>query len=97
MFAMVFKCFQMFLQVCVSDACSVLSVFFCMSQVLYLDVSKVDQVLHIGCAWEAGGVRAIRARSLVAWATSRAARAHCWGARSLAARTPSDASAPDRP
>jgi hypothetical protein len=55
MFAMVFKCFQMFLQVFQMHVSSVLSVFFCMSQVLYLDVSKVDQVLHIGCAWEAGG------------------------------------------
>jgi hypothetical protein len=24
-----------------------------MLQLLYLDVLKVDQVLHIGCAWEA--------------------------------------------
>jgi hypothetical protein len=30
-----------------SDAC------FCMLQLLYLDVLKVDQILHIGCAWEA--------------------------------------------
>jgi hypothetical protein len=25
-----------------------------MLQVLYLDVLKIDRVLHMGCAWEAG-------------------------------------------
>jgi hypothetical protein len=25
-----------------------------MLQVLYVDISKVDQVLHMGCTWEAG-------------------------------------------
>ena len=34
---------------------SVLSVFRRMLQVLHLDVSKVNRVLHTGCAWEAGG------------------------------------------
>ena len=31
---------------------------FCMFQVLLLDVSKVDWVLHMRCAWEAAGARA---------------------------------------
>jgi hypothetical protein len=26
-----------------------------MLQLLHLNVSKVDQVLHVGCAWEAAG------------------------------------------
>ena len=34
---------------------SVSSIFRRMLQVLYLDVLKVDWVLHTGCAWEAGG------------------------------------------
>jgi hypothetical protein len=42
---------------CVSDfvlktRCYISSVFFCMLQLLHLDVSKVDWVLHMGCAWE---------------------------------------------
>jgi hypothetical protein len=28
-----------------------------------LDVSKVDRVLHMGCAWEAGGLRAVPMRT----------------------------------
>jgi hypothetical protein len=32
---------------------SVSSVFFCMLQLLHLGVSKVDQVLHMRCVWEA--------------------------------------------
>ena len=46
MFAMVFKCFSIVFV-------NVSSVFFCMLQLLHLDVLKVDRVLHIGCAWEA--------------------------------------------
>ena len=34
---------------------SVSSVFKRMLQVFFLDVSKVDRVLHMECAWEAGG------------------------------------------
>jgi hypothetical protein len=34
---------------------SLLFVFFCMLQLLYLDVSKVDLVLQMGCTWEATG------------------------------------------
>jgi hypothetical protein len=37
-----------------------------MLQVLHLDISKVDQVLHMGCVWEMGGrerlPRAVRRR-----------------------------------
>jgi hypothetical protein len=54
-FAMVFKCFQTFWQVFHMLVSSVSSVFFCMLQLLHLDVSKVDQVLHMGCAWKATG------------------------------------------
>ena len=40
---------------------SVLYVFFCMLQLLHLDVLKVDRVMHMGFAWEvtsgAGDVR----------------------------------------
>jgi hypothetical protein len=46
MFVMVFKCFQ-------TLVLSVLSVFFCILQLLHLDISKVDRVLHIGCPCEA--------------------------------------------
>jgi hypothetical protein len=43
--------FQLFLQ-SVSDACfeCFIYLFFYMLQVLYLDVSKVDRMLHIKCA-----------------------------------------------
>jgi hypothetical protein len=46
MFVMVFKCFQTLIS-------SVLSVFFCILQLLHLDILKVDRVLHIRCAREA--------------------------------------------
>ena len=50
--AMVFKCFSRVFA-SVSDAhSSVSSVFFCMLQVLDLDISKVYRVLHMKCAWE---------------------------------------------
>jgi hypothetical protein len=32
---------------------SILSILFCTLQLLHLDVSKVDRVLHMGCTWEA--------------------------------------------
>ena len=55
MFAMVFKCFSG-VSASVSDAC--FKYFTCL--LLYVatigsDVSKVDRVLHMGCAWEAAG------------------------------------------
>jgi hypothetical protein len=34
-----------------------------MLQALYLDVSKVDQMLHMGCAWEEGGAQAVPTRA----------------------------------
>jgi hypothetical protein len=51
---------------------SVSYVFFCMLQQLHLDVSKVDQVLHMRCTWEAadgmgdirGGAGPLQVRSL---------------------------------
>jgi hypothetical protein len=52
MFAMVFECFLQVFQIHVS---SVSSVFFCILQLLHMDVSKLDRVLHKGCAWEAAG------------------------------------------
>jgi hypothetical protein len=58
MFAIVFK---VFLQVFQTHVSSILSVFGCMLHVLYLDVSKVDRLLHIGCTWEVGGARAVPA------------------------------------
>jgi hypothetical protein len=53
MFAMVFKCFKLFLQVFKTHVSNISSISFCMLQVLHLDVSKVDQMLHMGYAWEA--------------------------------------------
>jgi hypothetical protein len=60
------KCFTSLFQ-------SVSSVFFCMLQLLHLDVSKVERVLHMGCMWEAasgaddvrGGAGPLLVRSLV--------------------------------
>jgi hypothetical protein len=54
-FAMVFKYFSgVFASVSESHLFQVFHIFF-MLQLLYLDISKVDQVLHIGCAWEEAG------------------------------------------
>jgi hypothetical protein len=50
------KRFQMFFRRCVSDAC--LKCFICpffMLQLLHLDVSNVDLVFHMGCAWKEAG------------------------------------------
>jgi hypothetical protein len=47
MFAMVFKYFQMFLQLFQTHVLSVSSVFRRILQVLHLDVSKVDRILHM--------------------------------------------------
>ena len=49
-----FKCFQVFLQVFQTLILSISSVFF-MLQLLHLDISKVDRVLHMGCVWETAG------------------------------------------
>ena len=58
---------QAFLQVFQRLVLSVSSIFFCMLQLFHLDVSKVYQVLHIGCTWEAvAGADDVWA----AWATS---------------------------
>ena len=46
-FTMVFKCFQVFLQVFQIHVSSISSAFRRMLQVLYLNVSKVDRVLHL--------------------------------------------------
>jgi hypothetical protein len=53
---------------------SVSSVFFCMLQLLYLDVSRV---LHMGCVWKT---------SRAAWVTSGAAQDHYFCAYSRARR-----------
>jgi hypothetical protein len=54
MFVMVFKCFS-------GVFTSISFVFFCMLQLLHLDVLKVDRVLHMGYAWEvAGGANDVR-------------------------------------
>jgi hypothetical protein len=34
---------------------SVSFVFFCMLQLLHLDILKADRVLHMGCTWEVTG------------------------------------------
>jgi hypothetical protein len=52
---MVFKCFRAFSQVFHIFISSIPSVFFCMLQMLYLNVSKVDRVLYMVCAWEVVG------------------------------------------
>jgi hypothetical protein len=51
MFAMFFKCFQVF-QMHVS---SISSIFFLYVASVQLDVSKVDQMLHMRSVWEVGG------------------------------------------
>ena len=51
MFAMFFKFFSG-----VSDVC--FKCFIChffMLQVLHLDIAKIDRMLHVRCAWKAGG------------------------------------------
>jgi hypothetical protein len=45
----------LFLQVFQMYVSSVSFVSFCMLQLLHLNVSKVDRVLRMECAWEAGG------------------------------------------
>jgi hypothetical protein len=59
-----------FLQVFQTHVLSISSIFFCMLQVLLLDVSKEDRVLHMEYVWEArggmSGPRAVNVRA--AWA-----------------------------
>jgi hypothetical protein len=100
MFTILFKCFSGVVA-SVSDACfkCFCSVFLLMLQLLLLYVSKVNHVLHMGCAWKAaGGANDIRA----ARGTARAACARSWGSCSQAGALPRslyghhlDASAPD--
>jgi hypothetical protein len=81
MFAMVFKSF-LGVFTSVLDACFKCFIYlFYMLQLLHLDVSKVDQMLHMRCAWEAAGAWMTFG---AAWATSGVPRAHCWCARSRA-------------
>jgi hypothetical protein len=51
-FSSVFRRFPQVIQTLVSN---VSSVFFYMLQLVYLDVSKIDWVLRMGCAWKAVG------------------------------------------
>jgi hypothetical protein len=55
------KIFQAFSQVFHAFVPSVSFVFFCMLQLLHLEISKVDRLLHMGCAWKvtdgAGDIR----------------------------------------
>jgi len=54
MFAMVFKCFSgVFASV--SDTC--FKCFICLFSILYLNVSKIDRVLHMDAVGNAGDVR----------------------------------------
>jgi hypothetical protein len=63
---------------------SVLSVFFCMLQVLYLNVLKVDWLLHMRYVWEAGkGASSPHAMSGGASDIARSLHGHC---STLAAR-----------
>jgi hypothetical protein len=52
-FAMIFQVFFRCFFASVSDICfKCFSCLLCMLQLLYLDVSKVDRVLHMRYAWE---------------------------------------------
>ena len=66
-FAMVSSVFRRFRK-CFRRLFQVFHVFFCLLQLLHLDVSKINQVLHVGCTWEAvdgvGDVRTLRSRSV---------------------------------
>ena len=81
-----------------------------MLQLLHLDVSKVDQLLHMGCVWEAaggasgvrGGAGDIRGDTSDFWgrygptAGTLTRKPNTLGACLLVERVPSDAIAPDR-
>jgi uncharacterized protein YqgC (DUF456 family) len=93
--------FLMCLQVFQTHVSSVPSIFFYMLQVLHLDVSKVNGVLHMGCAWEAagsagvvrGGMGPLLGRSVASPMLLGRLLARCVGSFSC---MPSDASAPDQ-
>jgi hypothetical protein len=54
----IFHLFQMNVASVLSGCCKKVDMniaYTCMLQLLYLNVSKVDQVLHMGCAWEVVG------------------------------------------
>jgi hypothetical protein len=71
MFAMVYKIFQVFLQMFQIHILSVSSVFKHMLQVLHLEVLKIDQVLHmLQCdspAAATGGARGVRRGTYAVW------------------------------
>jgi hypothetical protein len=75
--AYVYNCFQIlfkrFSQVFHTFVSSVSSIFFCMLQLLHLDISKVNRVLHIECSWKA----ASSTDDVWGGATSRVTWAHC--------------------
>ena len=81
MFAMVF---QVFFQVFQTHVSSVLSVLFCMLQLLHLDVSKINRMLHMEYAWQtAGDVDPLLGRSFASptrpgYGMSGAIRSHVW-------------------
>jgi hypothetical protein len=62
--------FLMCLQVFQTHVSSVPSIFFYMLQVLHLDVSKVNGVLHMGCAWPAVGAFGCKSNAAGALARS---------------------------
>jgi hypothetical protein len=67
-----------------------------MLQLLYLDASKVDRLLHVGGAWEAaGGADHVQDGAGLLLGRSLASPTRS-GARSFAERVPSDASVPDQ-
>jgi hypothetical protein len=47
--------FQAFSQVFQTFVSSVSFIFFCILQLLHIDVSKIDRVLHMRCAWKVAG------------------------------------------
>ena len=78
MFEMIFKYFQVFLQVFQTHISSVSSYFFCMLQLLHVDVSKV---YHVGSGRGVSGPCAgdVRAAQAPAWARETQARTGaCW-------------------
>jgi hypothetical protein len=72
---------------------SVSFIFFCILQLLHIDVSKVDRVLHMGCAWEAAsGVGGVRDGTTPLMWRSLTRKPNALGARSLTEQVLSDAS-----
>jgi hypothetical protein len=72
---------------------NVSSVFFCILQLLHLDASKIDQMLHVGGVWEAAdGVDDVQDGAGLLLLGRLLASPMRSGARSFAERVPSDAS-----